>query len=442
MADHQPSSPAATPRWADIAAGGGIRKWTDAELLRRGLTDPALASDASDEARKRYKARREEERRARKELYQAAWRAYKQAHVVHLGVFYRDEPDLDRLDPPDAEDKARQNALPDAVSGAEALARALDLSIPRLRWLAYHREVDRGTHYVRWVIPKRDGRPRLISAPKPDLKRVQRWIAQNVTEHLPTHDAAHGFLVGRSIVTNASVHAGAAVVVKLDIEAFYPTITWRRVKGLLRHAGVPEQAAILMALLATDSPREVVELRGQPWHVATGPRSLPQGAPTSPSITNALCLRLDCRLTGLARVLGARYTRYADDLTFSFHGRAADGPRNRVGRLLRMVTRIVREEGFAIQPRKTRVMRSGARQSVTGLVVNAAEGRPDARVPRKTLRALRAALKNRELGRPGKGETLDQLRGMAAFVMMTDRERGAALMARVDRLEASQGGRS
>jgi len=147
-----------------------------------------------------------------------------------------------------------------------------------------------------------------------------------------------------------------------------------------------------------------------------------------------LCLRLDCRLSGLARKLGCRYTRYADDLTFSWHGR----DKSDVGTLLRAVTMIVRAEGFAVHASKTRVMRSGARQKVTGLVVNAAPGRPPARVPRETVRRLRAAIKNRELGRPGKGESLEQLKGMAAFVMMTDRERGRGFMARIDRLIAAR----
>jgi hypothetical protein len=249
------------------------------------------------------------------------------------------------------------------------------------------------------------------------------------------HGSAHGFLTGRSIVTNARVHAGAKVVVKLDIRGFYPTVTFRRVKGLLRRAGLSEQIATLMALLATESPREEVVTHGRTHYVATGPRSLPQGAPTSPSITNALCLRLDCRLSGLARKLGCRYTRYADDLTFSWHG----DQKRQVGALLRAVRQIVTAEGFEIHTKKTRVMRAGARQKVTGLVVNGAPGRPDARVPRETVRRLRAAIKNRELGRPGKGESLEQLKGMAAFVMMTDRERGQAFMARLDVLVAARG---
>jgi RNA-directed DNA polymerase len=445
-------------RWADVAAAGGIREWVDAEILRQGLQDPGSGT-ITDSEKKAYKARREEERRVRRELYKAAWSSYKQAHIVHIGrgIFYHDTPDVDRFDAADPEKKLRDNALPEGLKDVEALSKALNISVARLRWLAYHREVDSGTHYHRWRIPKRDGSTRLISAPKPQLKEVQRWITREITEHLPVHSAAHGFLVGRSIVTNAQVHAGARVVVKLDIEGFYPTVTFPRVKGLLRKAGLGEQVATLLALLATECPREELTIDGKTSYVATGPRSLPQGAPTSPSITNALCLRLDCRLVGLAAKLGCRYTRYADDLTFSFHDEKPKGKGKAkgkkaaeaepqvegekpdlVGALIKVVTRIVAAEGFAIKPKKTRIMRSGRRQRVTGLVVNAAPaGRPVARVSRKQLRELRAAVKNRELGRPGKGESLDHLRGMAAFVMMTDRARGQQLLERINKLAGS-----
>ncbi len=438
------TAPAKMPAvpWADVEAKGGIRPWVDSELLRLGLADPGAGS-MTDAEKKAYKARREEERRVRRELFRVAWTAYKAAHIVHLGpgVWWHDTADVDKHDAKDADKKRADHALP-AVGDAAALAKALGLTIPRLRWLTYHRDVDTGTHYHRWTVPKRDGGLRPISAPKPELKAAQRWIAREVTEHLPVHGAAHGFLPGRSIATNARVHAGAKIVVKLDIEGFYPTVTYRRVKGLLRKAGLGEQVAILMALLATESPREELVLRGKTCFVATGPRALPQGAPTSPSITNALCLRLDCRLTGLARKLGCRYTRYADDMTFSWHGQAArEADRsNAIGKLLRAVEMVVGEEGFTVKRTKTRVMRAGGRQKVTGLVVNEAEGRPPARVPRDVQRRLRAAVKNRELGRPGRGESLDELRGMAAYLMMTDRERGRAFMERLDRLAKQSGG--
>jgi RNA-directed DNA polymerase len=439
-----PPAPPTLPEWAEIAAEGGMRPWVDAELRRRGLIEDVDPSTLSDKQRKQFKARREQERKVRRELSRHAWAAFRRSNMVHLGegIFYHDTVDVDRYDVDDPPGRLSDNEL-SPLADARALAAALEMPLPRLRWLCYHREVDTGTHYNRWLIPKRSGGQRLISSPKPDLKAAQRWVAQNISERLPVHGAAHGFLVGRSTASNAAPHAGAKIVVKLDLKDFYPTITMPRVRGLFRKAGYNEQVATLLALLCTEAPREELDIRGQRCYVALGPRSLPQGAPTSPSITNSLSLRMDARLAGFARATGWVYTRYADDLTFSWH----DGERpGRVGPLLGMVEEIVREEGFALHRKKTRVMRSGSRQQVTGLVVNAlmqptkkprkatAEP-PKARVPRQVQRQLRAAIKNRELGRPGReGESLEQLRGLAAYIHMTDPAKGRALLERIDAL--------
>lgn len=415
------------PDWAGIAAEGGIDAWVRSELMRRDLIDDRDTTQLSEREKKQYKARREEERRVRRLLQKHAWGAYRAAHVVHVGVgvFYHDTPDIDRFDIDDPGARRVLNDLPE-LADAIALATRLELTIPRMRWLAYHREVDSGTHYHRWKVPKRSGGERLISAPKPELKRVQHWIAEHITEHLPVHGAAHGFMAGRSTVSNAAAHAGARCVVKMDLEDFYPTITTPRVKGMFRKAGYGEQVATLLALLVTESPREEVPIDGKTFHVAVGARSLPQGAPTSPSITNAICLRLDTRLMALCRVLGFTYTRYADDLTFSWH-QEGDAP---VGRLLRAVGGIVTDEGFRVHRKKTRVMRQGRRQKITGLVVNGAHEVP-ARVPRLVIRQLRAAIKNRELGREGRGESLAELRGMAAYVNMSDPAKGRAFLQRL-----------
>jgi hypothetical protein len=293
-------------------------------------------------------------------------------------------------------------------------------------------------------VPKRSGGTRTITAPKRELKAAQRAVLRNVAEKLPVHGAAHGFLAGRSIVTNAKVHAGAHTLVKVDVKDFFPTVTWRRVKGLYRKAGYPEQVATLLALLGTESPRETVAFRGQTLFVAAGPRALPQGAPTSPALTNALCLRMDRRLSGLAKLFGFRYTRYADDLTFSWRAPAdapeGTHPKAPVGSLLKGVGQILRAEGFAMHPAKTEVLRRGSRQEVTGLVVNEVrEGVAEARVPRETRRRLKAAIRNREQGKPGReGETLAQLKGMAAFVYMTDPAKGRAYLDRLAALEARE----
>jgi hypothetical protein len=192
------------------------------------------------------------------------------------------------------------------------------------------------------------------------------------------------------------------------------------VRGVFRKAGYREQIATLLALLCTEAPREIVQHDGKDYFVALGPRCLPQGAPTSPALTNALCLRLDQRLAGLAKRLGWRYTRYADDLTFSLPAGHAGPPQ--LGALIGLVRRIVEDEGFHIHPDKTRVARSGGRQTVTGLVVNGERG---PRVARKRRRQLRAAIHNLKHGKPLRdGETPASLAGYAAYVSMSDPKQG------------------
>ena len=250
------------------------------------------------------------------------------------------------------------------------------------------------------------------------LKVAQRWILREIVEHLPVHGAAHGFLAGRSIVTNAREHLGSKLLLQVDLKNFFPTITYRRVRGLFRKAGYREQVATLLALLCTESPREVVELEGTTYYVALGPRCLPQGAPTSPALTNTICLRLDRRLAGLARKLGWRYTRYADDLTFSLSMKHKGKPG--LGKLLGGIKAIASDEGFQVNQSKTHVSRPGNRQKVCGLIVN---GEAAPRVPRPLRRQLRAALHNLEAGKPlPEGESLSRLAGYAAFVYQSDPE--------------------
>ena len=189
----------------------------------------------------------------------------------------------------------------------------------------------------------------------------------------------------------------------------------------------------LLALIRTEAPREVIEHDGQTYFAALGPRCLPQGAPTSPALTNTLSLRLDRRLSGLARKLGWRYTRYADDLTFSLPTPAPSRSKRkkkpvppRIGTLIGSVERIVADEGFEVRRDKTRVLRPGDQQKVTGLIVNG-DGTP--RVPRTLRRQLRAAIHNLEVGKPlPADESLARLTGYAAYVNLTDADQGRAML--------------
>jgi retron-type reverse transcriptase len=295
------------------------------------------------------------------------------------------------------------------------LAARLDLAVPQLRWLCYHTDVATRIHYVQFEIPKKSGGVRTLSAPHAKLAAAQEWILQNILAKLPTEEAAHGFVLGRSTFTNALPHAGKDVVVNVDLEGFFPNIRFGRVRALFRRLGYSGAVATLLALLCTECPRKKVVYDTTTYFVATGPRGLPQGACTSPAISNQIARKLDRRLSALTAKLGFTYTRYADDLTFS----SGKGQREKIAYLLARVRHICSDEGFQINSKKTRVQRPESRQSVTGLVVNVAPA-----VPRDIVRRIRAILHRAEKegltaqNRDGNPNFLGWLEGMIAYISM------------------------
>ena len=422
--------------WRSIETAGSIDSYIESQLREHGYfverreTDGMSKRELAD-YKKSLKAEAAEKRRLNSET----WKAYQAKHIVHLGegVYWNDYDDFDRWDLDEPEKRAVENELPPIDNPAE-LAQLLGLTISKIRWLAFHRDAATFIHYQRFTIPKRDGSQRAIWAPYPILKEAQRWILYNIVEKLLVHGAAHGFLPGRSIATNAAVHVDSRIIVKMDLRNFFPTVSFRRVKGVFRKAGYREQIATLLGMICTEAPREIVLQNGKKYFVSLGPRCLPQGAPTSPALTNAICLKLDGRLAGLAKKYGWRYTRYADDLTFSLpNSTKGKNERTYLAALQSCVKKIVSAEGFVVHPEKTRVIRSGSSQRVTGMVVN---GKAAPRTRRSIRRNLRAAIYNLKSGKPlREGETIDSLRGMAAFISMTDRELGTRLMQEINSLE-------
>jgi hypothetical protein len=203
---------------------------------------------------------------------------------------------------------------------------------------------------------------------------------------------------------------------------------------MYRGLGYGEAAATIFALITSEPEVDEVELDGQTFYVANGARRLPQGAPTSPAITNIVCRRMDARLAGAAKKLGFTYTRYADDLTFS-------GPKSAdVGAMLDRIRVIATDEGFAEHPKKTRVLRRGRRQEVTGVVVNQQLG-----VDRETLRKFRALLfqiaKDGPAGKTwgASSDVFASAIGYANYVRMVDPAKGASLLARAKELAAKHG---
>ncbi len=412
--------------WRGIETAGGIDAYIDIQLKENGyLVERRATEHMSQRELNDYKKRLKAEAGEKKRLKKEAWKAYKEQHIVHLGegFYWNDADTYDQFDLPNIAERAAENELP-ALDSPAQLAQALNITLAELRWLAFHRDAATYIHYYQFSIAKKDGTKRPIWAPLPKLKRAQRWILRHIVEKLPVHSAAHGFVPLRSTATNAGKHTHSKIIIKMDLKNFFPTVTFPRVKGIFRKAGYGEQLAILLAALCTESPREKIQHEGITYFIALGPRCLPQGAPTSPAITNTLCLSMDRRVSALAAKNGWRYTRYADDITLSFPAKSKQTPET--GKIFGLVKRIVVDEGFEINPRKTRFARPARRQKVTGLVVN---DRQPPRVPRDLKRRLRAAIHNLSQGKALKnGETLQTLLGYAAYIHMSEPELGRKLL--------------
>ncbi|HLT37317.1 MAG TPA: reverse transcriptase family protein, partial [Enhygromyxa sp.] len=227
-------------------------------------------------------------------------------------------------------------------------------------------------------------------------------------------------------------HVGAALLLKTDIREFFPSIHYWRVRGMFVAFGYDERVAGALASLCTRRP--VVDRNGE--RVVVWPGLMPQGAPTSPAIANLVCLRLDARLSGLANKIGARYTRYADDLSFSFHDQEAVD-RLDIGRTFWWIDQILQQEGFAEHAGKRQVLRPSRRQLVTGIVVN-----DKLTIPRDARRRFRALLHNCQIHgvasqARGRDDFPDYLRGFAAYVQMVQPELGSRWLAEVERLLAN-----
>ena len=448
---------------AEIEKLGGRDKYVASELMRRGIRvekkqsiiklterlilDAQKLYPGDDEQSKRskyvserkeeYIQNRKNEEEVRAELNTLTWMAFKMQNMSFLGdgIFWSDSLGVDFFDPFEREERRADNDVPE-LETLEALVEALreavpDLDVPKLRWFCYHRDVAEVTHYRTFAIPKKSGGTRYISAPMPQLKAMQDWILRKILIRLPVHEAAHGFVPERSIITNAAVHRDPEFVLSMDLKDFFPTLTFRRVKGIFRSMGYLEGIATILALICTEAPRQAMKLsdpetKEEKWvHVAVGPRCLPQGSPASPMLTNLASLRLDRRLTGFAQKHGLRFSRYADDLTLS----APKGATHQTAWLQNIVTKIVESEGFHVHPTKTKLMGRGDRQEVTGLVVNE-DIAP--RVPSEIKDMLRAAIHNQEEGKAlYENENLHTLLGYASFVYSAQPEKGKSNIERL-----------
>jgi len=267
------------------------------------------------------------------------------------------------------------------------LTRRLDMSEADLRAVP--------VSYENFTIAKASGGRRGISAPCPELKSLQRRILRRLLGRLKCHWACTGFERRHSIVTNALPHVGQAIVVRMDIRNFFTATSKKRILAYFRRIGWNREAAKMLAT----------------WCAWKG--GLPQGAPTSPRLSNLLNAQLDARLAGIARKHGASYTRYADDMTFSFptdDGSAARG-------VIASTKNVIAQYGYKLhQGKKLRIRRRHARQLVTGLVVNTRVN-----LPRSTRRRLRAVEHRLAQGREAT-LTAEQVAGWRSLQRMVEQQ--------------------
>ena len=330
------------------------------------------------------------------------------------------------------------------------LAALLRLSADDLAWFADPKGWQTRTdhcplwHYHFHWRAKPSGGARLVEAPKERTREVQRWILEHILDAIPAHDAAHGFVRGRSPRTGAEPHVGRAVLLQFDLEDFFASVPAGAVLGVFRAAGYPDAVARTLAgLSSTRAPAAVLaacpagadrSARARQRQRLRTPH-LPTGAPTSPALANLAAWRLDARLSAAAASVGATYTRYADDLTFS----GDVSFRRRARRFAAWVARIVREEGYRVHPRKSRLTGRGAQQVVTGVVVNV---RPA--LARHRYDALRAILHNCVLhgpasqNRAGHPDFRAWLTGTVAAARAIDPVRGGALWAALPEIDWSR----
>jgi hypothetical protein len=261
----------------------------------------------------------------------------------------------------------------DLINFAKRLLFPKSAYLISLRQLNYHAlQRTNRFRYRSFNIPKRNGGERKILSPNRSLKIIQKCLNLIFQSIYTPHKAAMGFASNRSIVQHAQKHVGSSYILTIDLKDFFHRIEQARVWGRIQHPpfnlseknGRLEIAKLIAALCCHPVG---VEWGNSGYSIINFPVNvLPQGAPTSPTLSNAICEKLDIRLSGASKRFGFRYSRYADDLTFS----AMHSVFSKEGEAVREIRRIISEEGFVVNESKVRILRPEYRQEVTGLVVN------------------------------------------------------------------------
>lgn len=231
------------------------------------------------------------------------------------------------------------NGLP-VIFDTKHLAMLIGISPEDLTKLVFCQEL----FYTKAYIPKKSGGTRELDMPSLELKYIQRWILDNILVKIHVSEHAFGFCLNKSIVDNAQIHKNMYCLINMDISDFFPSVSFEKVFRIFAYYGYTKEVSWILSKLCTYQGK------------------LPQGSPASPQISNIVCLKLDARLSALAEKYESNYSRYADDITFSGN--------NDIKSINKVVVKIIEDEGFCVNEKKTRISYPHQRQEVTGLLVN------------------------------------------------------------------------
>lgn len=227
-----------------------------------------------------------------------------------------------------------------------------------------------GRPYREIHVPKRAGGIRVLHAPVEDLMRAQRWVLHEVLDHLPRNESSYAYFPGVTPVECAARHVGGRWMIKADIHNYFPSLGERGVFEVFASLGYPRLLAFELARICTwPTARSVMSTRklgGEPYSVRTPAGALPQGAPTSGALANAMTYSLDDALNAFATREGFVYTRYSDDIALSA---ASTFDRGRASDLVTQVRKIVTSSGLQLHEKKLKLISPGSRKIVLGLLV-------------------------------------------------------------------------
>jgi retron-type reverse transcriptase len=293
----------------------------------------------------------------------------------------------------------RNLGLP-AFATIEGLASQMRLSQGLLQSLIYYPNY----HYKVYKLKKKSGGYREIAQPSRAMKGAQSWILRKILDKLSSSVNSTGFEKGESILTNALPHIGAHVVLNLDIEDFFHSVSAKHVYNVFKSVGYSKKISHALTCLTTYN------------------HYLPQGAPTSPKLANLTCQRLDARIQGYSGPKGIVYTRYADDITLSALNES------RIRKAKPMIERIIANEGFTVNISKTQVSGTRKRKEVTGLVISEAS----VGVGRTRYRQLRAEIHKMISSEP---EMLPYINGWLSYTKSVDKSTYLKLIKYIKKLQ-------